>query len=276
MGATAGTKAVRRRWGGGLSSTIIANILPMALVAVGLLGLWELALRLQLWPQYLFPGPEEVGAALLGLWNRSLLPRGLGVTLYRLATGFLISLVLGFLLAFLMVHFAALGRGLQPFILGLQTFPSIAWVPLSILWFGFSEAALLFVTIVGSLFAITISFVDAFRTVPSTYLRAARNMGCEGTDLILRVTIPAALPHLVSAAKSGWSFAWRSLIGAEIIFATAGLGFLLNQGREFLDIPQVFAMMLTILFLGIIVDRLGFSKAQEWVGRRWGSMPSKR
>src|SRR5436309_3057443 len=81
-------------------------------------------------------------------------------------------------------------------------------------------------------FAVTVSFADALRTVPPVYLKAARNMGSDGMDLILRVTVPAALPHLISAAKIGWSFAWRSLIGAEVIFATVGLGFLVNQGRD--------------------------------------------
>jgi NitT/TauT family transport system permease protein len=223
---------------------------------------------------YLFPGPLVVANSLASLWQRYLLPRSLVITLYRLGIGFGLALILGSLLAVVMVHFPPVGRGLQPYVLGLQTFPSIAWVPLSILWFGFSETALLFVTIIGSLFAVTISFFDALRTVPPTYLRAARNMGCEGVTLIVRVSIPAALPHLISAAKSGWSFAWRSLIGAEIIFATAGLGFLLNQGRDFLDTSQVVAMMITILLLGVLFDRWGFSKVQEWVGHRWGLIGS--
>jgi NitT/TauT family transport system permease protein len=148
-------------------------------------------------------------------------------------------------------------------------------VPLSIIWFGFSEAALLFVTIVGSLFSISVSFADALRTVPPVYLRAARNMGSEGMDLILRVTVPAALPHLISAMKVGWSFAWRSLIGAEVVFASVGIGALVSQGREGFIYQQVMGMMLVILVIGVLVDRVLFSRTYEWASRRRGLMPSR-
>ncbi len=251
-----------------------AHLVPMVLVAVGFLAIWEAVVRLHLFfPQessYLFPGPAAVGTALVDLWNRAALFRSIAATLSRLAVGFLLSLVLGSILALLMVHFATFGKGIQPYVLGLQTFPSIAWVPVSIVWFGFSEASLLFVTIVGSLFAVTVSVADALRTVPPIYLRAARNMGCDGMELILRVTVPATLPHLITSAKVGWSFAWRSLVGAEVIFATVGLGFLVESASEAPNIAQVMAVMFVILVLGVLVDRVVFSRSQEWVSRRWG------
>ena len=253
----------------------ISHLIPMVLVAVVFFALWETIVRLQIWPSYLFPAPTDVGKSLVDLWSHGILVRSVASTLARLAVGFLLSIVLGALLAFFMVHFATFGKGIQPYILGLQTFPSIAWVPLSLIWFGFSETALLFVTIIGSLFAVTVSFGDALRTVPPIYGRAAKTMGCDGLDLLLLVTVPAALPHLISAAKVGWSFAWRSLIGAEVIFATVGLGFVLNQGRELLNIPQVIAMMLVILVLGVLVDRWFFSRLAEWAARRRGLLTSR-
>lgn len=251
------------------------HLVPMVVVAVAFLALWELIFRLKIWPPYLFPGPVVVGSSLYDLWTGGILLRAIVATVVRLGVGFLISLVLGAILAFLMVHFTTFGKGIQPYVLGLQTFPSIAWVPLTLVWFGFSETALLFVTIIGSLFAVTVSFADALRTVPPVYLKAARNMGSDGMDLILRVTVPAALPHLISAAKVGWSFAWRSLIGAEVIFATVGLGFLVNQGRNELNLPQVMGMMIVILVVGVLVDRWIFSRTQEWAARRRGLLTSR-
>jgi len=255
----------------------VRDLVPIVLIAIAFVALWELLIRVvpdSIWPRYLFPGPAQVATSLVSLWTGGLLLRAVVATLARLGVGFLISLVLGAILAFLMVHFHTFGKGIQPYVLGLQTFPSIAWVPLALIWFGFSEAALLFVTIVGSLFAVTVSFADALRTVPPVYLKAARNMGSDGMDLILRVTVPAALPHLISAAKIGWSFAWRSLIGAEVIFATVGLGFLVNQGRDNLNLPQVMGMMVVILVIGVLVDRGVFSMTQEWASRRRGLLPS--
>jgi sulfonate transport system permease protein len=245
------------------------HLIPMVAIAIAAIAIWEGIVRWGIWGP-LFPGPTEVVRALADFWNSTRLVRAIVATLRRLAVGFLISLVLGALLAFIMVRFTTFGRGIQPYILGLQTFPSLAWVPLSIIWFGFSETTLLFVTIIGSVFGVSISFADALRTVPPVYLQAARNMGSDGMDLILRVTVPAALPHLISAAKVGWSFAWRSLIGAEIIFATVGLGFLLNTRATIPDIGGVMGVMLVILVIGIVVDQLAFSKIQEWASRRRG------
>ena len=94
-------------------------------------------------------------------------------------------------------------------------------------------------------------------------------------DLILRVTVPAALPHLISAAKVGWSFAWRSLIGAELIFATVGLGFLLESASSVPDIAGVMGVMIVILVIGIVVDQLLFTKTQEWANRRRGLVPHR-
>ena len=251
------------------------HLVPMVVVAVAFVAIWELIFRLKVWPPYLFPGPLAVANSIVDLWTKGILLRAIVATLLRLGIGFLISLVLGAMLAFLMVHFGTFGKGIQPYILGLQTFPSIAWVPLGLIWFGLSETALLFVTIIGSLFAVTASFADALRTVPPVYLKAARNMGSDGMDLILRVTVPAALPHLISAAKVGWSFAWRSLVGAEIFFATVGLGFTLEQGKDLFLLPQVIAMMIVILAIGMTVDRGVFSRTYEWASRRRGLMPSR-
>src|SRR5207237_8654926 len=124
----------------------------------------ELILRSGVW-RFLFPSTSHVASALIDLWNTSRLFRAIVAPLRRLAVGFLISLVLGALLAFLIVRFTTFGKGIQPYILGLQIFPSIAWVPLSLIWFGFSETTLLFVTIIGSVFGVSISFADALRTV---------------------------------------------------------------------------------------------------------------
>ena len=250
------------------------HLIPMVAVAIAAIGLWELIVRWGIWG-LLFPGPTDVLHALADVWDNTRLIRAIAATLRRLAVAFLISLVLGALLAFFMVRFVTFGKGIQPYILGLQTFPSIAWVPLSLIWFGFSETTILFVVIVGSVFGVSISFADALRTVPPVYLQAARNMGSDGMDLILRVTVPAALPHLISAAKVGWSFAWRSLIGAEIIFASVGLGFLLNASASVADIAGVMGVMIVILIIGIVVDQLVFTKSQEWVNRRRGLLPRR-
>ncbi len=247
-----------------------ARVRPPLIVLAVLVLAWEAAHRLHLYPDFLFPGPLDAARSLVALARSGQLLPSLTATLTRLGISFLLSLVLGAILAALLVLIPWLRRGVQPLLLGLQSLPGIAWVPVALLWFGFSENALYFVTVIGSVFAITMGFVDAFSLVPPLYAKAGRNMGVSGVRLLVRVTIPAATPHLVSSAKVGWSFAWRSLIGAEIVFASVGLGFLLNQGREFLNVAQVFGTMVAVLVLGSAFERLLFARLERFVRRRWG------
>ena len=108
------------------------------------------------------------------------------------------------------------------------------------------------------------------KNVPTSYIAAARNMGASGVQLITHVMLPAAFPYLISGFKQGWAFAWRGVIGAEIIFSFLGLGFLLNVGRELNDISQVIATMLVIMVIGILIDGLVFKKIERKVMSRCG------
>jgi NitT/TauT family transport system permease protein len=246
------------------------NSIPAIAVLLILLALWQFVAQLGFWSDWQFPRPARVLDAFRYLAGQGLLLPSLLATLRRLFYGFGISLLVGGSVAFMMARFVSLRRGIKPYLLGLQSLPSLAWVPLALLWFGVSEDALIFVTVIGSVFAVTISLTDALGSVRPVYIKAARTMGSRGMGLILRVLIPAALPPIVSGAKQGWSFAWRSLVGAEIIFAAIGLGFLLNVGRDLGDFGQVFAVMLMTLFVGLLFEVFVFSSIETWVRRRWG------
>jgi NitT/TauT family transport system permease protein len=241
-----------------------------AIVLLALIVGWQLLAMYGPWPPYLFPAPLRIVDAFVSLVRNGRLWPSLYATMHRLVLGFGISLVAGVVLAIAMTRFPTLRRAVKPYLLGIQSLPGIAWVPFAILWFGFNEPALVFVTVIGSIFAVTIAFTDALALVPLHTLWAARTMGSRGIHLIVRVGLPAALPNLVSGAKQCWAFAWRSLIGAEIVFASVGLGFLLNQGREFLDSAQVLAMMLCTLAVGAAVEVLLFSSLEKRFKRRWG------
>ena len=257
---------------------LFAHAVP-ALVRSGIPGLVVLLLFLGGWwawarfahdPHDLFPGPYDVALSLLHLFEDAQLLPSLRATMDRLLRGFLISLAAGGVIALAMARWRPVERGLKPYLLGLQSLPSIAWTPLCVIWFGFSETALIFVTVIGSLFSVALSFTDALNSVRPAHVLAARNMGSKGLGLLLRVKIPAAFPAIVSGIKQCWSFAWRSLVGAEIIFASVGLGFLLKSGQDFLDTPQVIAVMVVTLFLGILFEVLLFTRLERWVRRRWG------
>lgn len=237
----------------------------------GFLALWQGLRILEIWEPVLFPGPREVWQSLVTLARAGDLGRALAVTLKRLAIGYSIGLAGGMALSFAFLSSRALKRAVSPLLIGLQGLPGVAWVPLALIWFGYSENAILFVTVMGCLFSVAMGFSDAFANVPPIYGRAARNMGARGVSLLVRVRIPSATPSLIGSAKVAWSFAWRSLLSAEILIPSlGGLGFLLNSGREVNDVAQVMASMVAAIAVGIAFERLVFAQLEIRVRRRWG------
>ena len=234
------------------------------------IGMWQVIFMLGIWPKISLPSPTMVAESFAGIiWNHSL-PVSIGVTLARLVTAFAISMTLGTLIGLAMIRFKGFGKTLNSFSAGLLSFPSIAWVPFSILLIGFNEFGILFVVIMSSIFSIMISTYSSIRNIPPIYLDAARNMGSKGLALFRYVTIPAATPSLLIGLRQAWSFAWHAIIGAEILMSIVGLGHILSVGREFLDMSQVIASMITIFAIGLLVDRLLLYKLEDRIRRKWG------
>ena len=254
------------------------------------------------WRSWVFPAPSHVIDATLGMLNvrthfgepiqagwpwkgpatvaqkefgiaRSPLVVGNLVSASRLAIGFGISIILGGTLGLLMWRWRFVDDLLGGLFLGLQTLPSVCWVPLAILVFGINETGILFVLIMGSFFAVAIALRDGLKTIPPIYQRAGLMMGARGWKLYRYVLLPASLPALAGSLRQGFSFAWRSLMGAELIFIVQGrdgLGHLLAIGREFADVAQVVAVMIVMVMIGMIVDRWIFARLQRAVHTRFG------
>jgi NitT/TauT family transport system permease protein len=173
-------------------------------------------------------------------------------------------------LGILNASFRYLDETLGSLLLGMQSLPSITWLPLAVLWFGLSERAITFVVVMGSLFAIAIATRDGVRTIPVLQRRTAQVFGASKLQTIRYVTIPGMLPSMVGGLKLGWSFSWRSLMAAEIIYVTTSLGHLLQLGRELNNVALVMAIMVVIVVIGLAVDRLLFGPLDGWVRHRWG------
>lgn len=267
-----------------------------------ILSIWEGAYRTVGWKAWVFPAPSHVVDAMLNMLSiqtafgepvrtagwpwvqqrdarsgatgfvHSPLVTAQLVSGIRLLIGFGVSLVLGAALGLLMWRWSALDDFLGPVFLGLQTLPSVCWVPLAILVFGINENGILFVLVMGSFFAIAISLRDGLKTIPPIYQRAGLMLGARGWKLYRYILLPASLPALSSSLRQGFSFAWRSLMGAELILVTdfRGLGYLLHAGREFSDIAQVVAVMIMMVLIGMLADRWVFAILQKKVHARFG------
>jgi NitT/TauT family transport system permease protein len=236
-------------------------------------GMWEAASRAGWWSPVLVPSPLSIGQYLwTAALDGTLFAAGM-VTMTRLMIGYIIGLLLGIPLGLLTARFRFAEDTIGVLALGLQTLPSVCWVPLSLLWFGQTETAMLFIVIMGTLWAVLLATDHGIRQIPPIYRRAATTMGSSGFHLLWNVLLPASLPHLVSGMKQGWAFAWRSLMAAEIyvtVLTGFGLGHLLHYGRELQAMDQVAAIMLVILVVGFVADKALFSPWERFLRKRWG------
>ena len=194
------------------------------------------------------------------------------VSLIRLAAGFMISILIGGLTGLAMWRWKGLDEFLGPPLLGVQTLPSVCWVPMAILVLGINERSILFVLVMGSFAAVAISLRDGLRVIPPLYPRAGLMLGAKGWRLYRYVLLPASLPAMATSLRQGFSFAWRSLMGAELILVVPyrGLGFLLQSGRDFSDVAQVIAVMIVMVVIGMLADRWIFAKIQALIQARFG------
>ncbi|MEI7957766.1 MAG: ABC transporter permease [Verrucomicrobiota bacterium] len=248
-----------------LSSIVFFSVLLMA---------WHFLVLAKIWSPVLLPDPFSVWEYLkVAAMDGTLFDATL-VTLRRLLTGYGIGILLGIPVGMLTARFRFMEDTVGVLALGLQTLPSVCWVPLALLWFGQTEGAMLFVVVMGSLWSIIISTDNGIRNVPPIFARAARTMGAKQFYTWTRVILPASAPFVVTGMKQGWAFAWRSLMAAEIfvtILTGFGLGQLLEYGRDLHAMDQVIGVMLAIVVIGLLVDKIIFSPIEHLLHRRWGT-----
>jgi NitT/TauT family transport system permease protein len=238
------------------------------LFVLGLIATWAVASSIA--DHFLFPGPMDVARALGDGFGTGVLSRAIVRSMQRLAIGYGLSLSGGIVLGVALARWKALRETVGTLVLGLQAIPSICWMPIALLLFGLDEKAILLVVILGSLLSVTVATESAVRNVPPLWVRAARTMGARGWTLYRRVVLPAALPGVLSGARLGWTFAWRSLMAGELLFVSGGLGQVLATGREFHDMAQVVGVMLVIVVVGLLSEDLLFGRLEQGVRRRWG------
>lgn len=224
----------------------------------------------RIWKDYVFPSPLTVLFTLVELVTDNTLPIAIIASARRIIIGYFISTVIGITLGLSLVRFKYLDEQVSSLILGLQTLPSICWLPFAVLWYGLNESAIIFVIAVGSAFAVAIAIESGMKNVNPLFIRAAKTLGANGLKTYWYVIIPASLPSVISGLKQGWSFAWRALMAGEMLLATKGLGQVLMIGRDLSDISQVVAVMIVIVILGVAVDKLLFGRIETSIRHKWG------
>jgi NitT/TauT family transport system permease protein len=251
--------------------SVLREVWPRLAAVAIIVVLWQLMYQSGFFDKVSLPSPVQVWDSLVHNTANGKIPRATEASLFRLVIGFAISVAAGTIFGLLEVASGFFERSFGSLIIGLQSLPSIAWLPLAILWFGLNETAVLFVVVIGSFPAVALATLNSVRQVPPLLQRAGQTLGAKGWRLYRHVVLPAAIPGYVSGLQQGWAFAWRSLMAAELIATGAlGLGQLLNSSREFLDTGTVIAVMVVIVVIGMFVDLAVFGTIDVRIRSRRG------
>ncbi|MCW2622434.1 MAG: sulfate transporter permease [Frankiales bacterium] len=253
------------------------NVVP-PLVALGsLLLVWQLVVVTKD-PQNL-PSPHEVWTGFGEQWDQGRIQEAVRTSLERGGLGFVFSVIVATPIGLLLARVRILRRAFQPVISGLQSLPSVAWVPLAILWFQLGEGSIYFVVLMGAIPSIVIGTISGIDQVPPLYTRVGHVLGARGLTLARHVLLPAALPGYLGGLKQGWAFSWRSLMAAELIVNSSalglGLGQVLQQARDLSDTAGVIVGIFAILVVGLAVDLLLFAPVERRVLRRRGLLTAR-
>ncbi len=230
------------------------------IVFVVLVAFWQFYVTVKHVNHLVFSSPSAAMTAVIDGWRNGQIAHATATTLEVLVIGMAIGLVVGLLFT-VAATVTTVGKDFVMMMTAMiNPLPSIAILPLAIIWFGLNSKALIFVIALAVVWPMAINMSTGFTTVNPTLLMAARNLGLHGSRMIRDVLIPAALPYTMSGIKVSWAFGWRTVIAAELVFGTAGgsggLGYYINNSQYFLQIPNVFAGLITIAVIGIAVETM--------------------
>ncbi len=248
------------------SKTIIAVVFFYILI----FAVWQMLFKLGLIQDYLFPSPAQVAKRLWELWEDGYLLPSVKATLMRMAVGYSIAAAIGLGIGLTMGVSSIINSCLRSLFLGLQTLPTAAWVPISLLIYGLSNEGIYFVIIMSSVPAVAIATSTGIVRIPPIYLQAAKTLGTAWYAMPIRVILPAALPSITTGLKLGWTLGWHGGVSAELIKSTIGIGFLLYMGRELNDAAQVVGIMVVTILFGLLLDRFFFGIVEQRIHIRWG------
>lgn len=256
------------------TQVLLHKVLPPAVAVVLVLAVWKVLVLAHVTDDYKLPDPSAVGHSLGELWTRGTLFDIIWTSVSRGLLGFLAALALGTPLGLLVARVRFVRAALGPILSGLQSLPSVAWVPAAVIWLGITDSAMYAVILLGAVPSIANGLVSGIDQVPPLYLRAGRTLGATGARGAWHVLLPAALPGYLAGLKQGWAFSWRSLMAAELIASSPdlglGLGQYLENARTDSDMPGVLLGILLILFVGIAIDLIVFSPLERRVLRGRG------
>ncbi|MET7855918.1 ABC transporter permease [Streptomyces sp. NPDC005318] len=253
---------------------LVRKVLPPVVAVALVLVVWQILIWAKVTDDYKLPSPSQVWDEVTDAWAQGTLLDYIWTSVSRGLFGFLMALAIGTPLGLLVARVKVVRAAIGPVLSGLQSLPSVAWVPPAVIWLGLQPSMMYAVILLGAVPSIANGLVAGVDQIQPLHLRAGKTLGATGLRGTWHIVLPAALPGYLAGLKQGWAFSWRSLMAAEIIASSpdlgVGLGQLLEQGRETSSMSMVFLAILLILTVGIAIDLLIFSPLERWVLRSRG------
>jgi NitT/TauT family transport system permease protein len=269
-------QAERTSWWRLIAEKILPPIVAIAIV----LGAWQAAVSAKVAPRWKLPSPKDVWDSFMIEWHAGTVFDIIWTSLERASIGFVLAILIGTPLGLLLARVKLLRAAFGPILSGLQSLPSVAWVPPAVIWFGTTNKAIYTVVLLGAIPSIAQGIMSGVDQVPPLFIRAGRVLGATGLRGVWHVLLPASLPGYLAGLKQGWAFTWRSLMAAELIAYSpdlgTGLGHVLQTGRDLGDMPMMLTAVFMILIVGIGIDLLIFSPLEKWVLRSRGLLASTK
>jgi taurine transport system permease protein len=244
----------------------VRSIVPF----IPVVTLWAIVAESGMFPRVFFPGPLDVACSFGSLMYKGILPDYLEDSVVRLAVGALAGMALGIPLGVLVGLNSRVRTMLWPILLFFQAIGDIAWLPILLIWFGFSLTTMTIVIVYTVLFPVVLNTALGVRRVPLDLSRAACSLGASRARVVWEVILPGALPNIMTGLRNGLGYGWRALIAAEIIVGTSGIGFLMFDARRAGSVVEILLGMIVLGLLWYIVDGWVLAPIERATGQRWG------
>lgn len=248
------------------SSAAFKTTLPFAVILLA----WWLVAAVEVFPPAFFVGPVTVLGVAGDLIRKGILTDYLADSATRLLAGAATGLLVGIPAGYLIGLNRYVRRAAWPLLLFFQAIADIAWLPLLIVWFGFSLTSVNFVIVYAVFFPLVLSIVSGIDGVPEDLVRAARSLGANRRRVLFEVVIPGSLAAATTGIRTGLGYGWRALVAAEIIVGTSGIGFMMFDARRAGQVAAVFLGMIILGILWYAVDALILARLERETVERWG------
>src|SRR5262245_13357673 len=247
---------------------VAVRLLPLLVLLIGL-AIWFCLSRLNVFPQSAFPSPVAVAKGFATEVRTGRLFDDLIASLFRVTSGFLLAVLLGLPTGLWLGHHFRSRVALLPAINFFRSLSPLAWIPFAILWFGIGDLPAIFLIFMACFFPIIIATVSAVAAIPSIYFRVARDYGFSGAELLMKVTLPAIAPQVITSLRVTAGLAWLVVVAAEMIAGRDGLGFAIWDARNGLRMDLLVAGMIVIGVIGVVIDRV-LVRLMRISSVRWG------